>query len=187
MTLRLHLAAAPRIESGAGEELALTTRDAALLAWLAVEGPTSRDRLCELLWPASMAEQARATLRQRLFRLRKALGSDVAVGSPLLRLAPGVSHDLGATGELLGDLALPDAPAFESWLGEQRATRQGAEVEALREQAQALEAGGDPTAALALAQRLLRLEPLSEAAHQRVMRLHYLLGDRAAALLAFDR
>ena len=41
--------------------------------------------------------------------------------------------------------------------------------------------------ALSHAQELLALEPLSEAAHRRVMRLHFLRGDRAAALLAFDR
>ena len=55
----------------------------------------------------------------------------------------------------------------------------------MRAQAQALEDSGACAAALPAAQALLRLEPLSELAHQRVMRLHYLCGDRAAALAAF--
>ena len=48
-------------------------------------------------------------------------------------------------------------------------------------------AAKDYADALTHAGELLALEPLSEDAHRRVMRLHYLRGDRAAALLAFDR
>lgn len=49
------------------------------------------------------------------------------------------------------------------------------------------EQANDHADALSHAGELLALEPLSEDAHRRVMRLHYLAGDRAAALLAFDR
>ena len=58
---------------------------------------------------------------------------------------------------------------------------------ALVELADMAERARDYADALSHAQELLALEPLSEAAHRRVMRLHYLRGDRAAALLAFDR
>ncbi len=44
-----------------GSNSALAPRDAALLAWLALEGPTSRARLAELLWPASPIPTPRAT------------------------------------------------------------------------------------------------------------------------------
>lgn len=44
----------------------LAARDALLLAWLAVEGPTPRARLASLLWPASTDDAARNALRQRL-------------------------------------------------------------------------------------------------------------------------
>ena len=40
--------------------------------------------------------------------------------------------------------------------------------------------------ALDHARELLALDPLAEDAHRRLMRLHHLKGDRAAALLAFD-
>ena len=43
------------------------------------------------------------------------------------------------------------------------------------------------TARSAHARELLALEPLSEGAHRRLIRVLYLQGDRAAALLAFDR
>jgi DNA-binding SARP family transcriptional activator len=63
-------------------------RDAVLLAWLVIEGPTSRERLPAMLWPASGLAQALNTLRQRLFQLKKLLGMDVAIGLPTLALAP---------------------------------------------------------------------------------------------------
>ena len=68
--LRLQLTAAPSLHAS-GRTLALATPDALLLAWLALEGPTPRERLATLLWPDSNAEAARNALRQRLFRLRK--------------------------------------------------------------------------------------------------------------------
>jgi len=34
-----------------------------LLAWLALEGPTPRGRLAQLLWPQSAADAARNALR----------------------------------------------------------------------------------------------------------------------------
>jgi len=164
--------------------LPLAPRDAALLAWLALEGPTPRDQLAALLWPASTEAQARTTLRQRLFQLKRLLGTDIAVGTRLLRLADGVQHDLAEATELLGTLTLPDAPEFDAWLSAQRERRQRQEREGLQAQSLALEQAGDAAAALSVAGALLRLEPTSEAAHRRVMRLHYLLGERAAALQA---
>lgn len=186
MTPRLFLATEPSVENGAGDRLMLAERDAVLLAWLAVEGPTSRDRLCQLLWPSSSPEQARTTLRQRLFRLKKALGIDLAIGSPTLRLVGGLQHDLTDAPTLLGDLVLGDAPELDAWLAGRREELRNRELDDLREQAQALEDAGDHRAALCVAQALRRLEPHSELAHQRLIRLHYLAGDRAAALEAFD-
>ena len=52
-----------------------------LLTWLALEGPTRRERLAGLLWPDSPADSARNALRQRLFRLRKQCGTDLVSGT----------------------------------------------------------------------------------------------------------
>src|SRR5487761_2403563 len=93
MKLHLRLSDTVQAQRPDRDPLPLATRDAALLAWLAVEGPTHRDRLAGLLWPGSGAAQARTTLRQRLFQLKRLLDVDVATGSPLLCLAPGVEHD----------------------------------------------------------------------------------------------
>ncbi len=168
-----------------GSTNSLASRDAALLAWLALEGPTPRARLAELLWPDSDPIAARNNLRQRLFKLQKQCG-DLVAGTGTLWLAPGVAHDLGGSQDVLGRLRFPEAPEFDAWLRGQREQRTGALKQDVERQAQALEQAGELAAALPVAQALLRLEPLSEAAHRRVMRLHYLRGDRAEALLAFD-
>ena len=186
MALLLCLSDVAQVERPGSAPLPLAPRDAALLAWLALEGPTSRDWLAALLWPTSSQAQGRTVLRQRLFQLKKALYTDLAAGSPLLALAEGVAHDLDEAVELLGKLDFADAPEFDAWLNQQRQRRQQREADSLRAQAQALEDAGDATAALPVAQALLRREPLSEVAHQRLIRLLYLTGDRAAALAAFD-
>ena len=58
---------------------------------------------------------------------------------------------------------------------------------ALAEIASRLESQGQVAKALRYAERLVADDPLLEHAHRRVMRLHYLRGDRAGALTAFER
>ena len=50
-TVQLRLSTEPQFETAQGKTHRLAPRDAALLAWLAVEGPTARLRLARLLWP----------------------------------------------------------------------------------------------------------------------------------------
>jgi len=69
--MRLELADLALATRADGSSSALAPRDAALLAWLALEGPTSRPQLAELLWPLSDPAAARNTLRQRLFHLKR--------------------------------------------------------------------------------------------------------------------
>jgi DNA-binding SARP family transcriptional activator/tetratricopeptide (TPR) repeat protein len=165
---------------------ALADVDAALLAWLALEGPTSRGRLAALLWPDSAPDAARTTLRQRLFQLKKVLGCELICGQATLALAPGVTHDLHGSRHVLENAATNIGGELAQWLTQQRERRtQGASQQLLDQIAQA-QAAGDLAGALLHARELLALEPLSEHAHRCLMRLHYLAGDRAAALLAFD-
>lgn len=167
--------------------LALHPLDALLLAWLALEGPTPRGRLAELLWPDRDPAAARNSLRQRLFQLRRQAGVPLVTGTATLALAEGVRHDLLDADTVLGDE--PPGPTGEMahWLGRQRARRRERARAALAELAAMAEQARDWPDALAHAGELLALDPLSEDAHRRLMRLHYLAGDRAAALLAFDR
>lgn len=185
--MRLSLAGVAQFDSDKRKPVLLAPMDAVVLAWLAVEGPTSRARMAALLWPASSAAQARAALRQRLARMKKILGFDPAGSATSLQLDTRLSHDLADSEDLLGDLRLPDAPELDAWLQAQREQRRSRMRDELRDQARRLEDIGQFEAALSVAQALLRLEPLSELAHRSVMWLHYLCGDRAAALAAFDR
>lgn len=183
----LCLAGTPQLRAGDGRLSALAPRDAALLAWLALEGPTSRGRLAALLWPDSDAAQARNALRQRLFHLRRLAGAELVLGVGVLALAEGVAHDLDAASGLLGETEHGYGAEFAAWLTQHRLQRQERRQLALIAEIEAAERRRDYAEALARSGELLRLDPLSEASHRRLMRLHYLAGDRAAALLAFDR
>jgi DNA-binding SARP family transcriptional activator len=181
----LQLAGAPLLRLG-DRRIELAASDGLLLAWLALQGATARDRMAQLLWPDSDAAAARNALRQRLFRLRRLCGRDLVSGTQLLVLAKGLQHDLGAATPLLEGLQASAGSELEHWLQAEREARRQRERAELAARIEALEAAADYGGALPLALELLRAEPLSEDAHRRVMRLHYLRGDRAAALLAFD-
>ncbi len=185
--LKLHLAGEPAVHSAAAQPVPLNHRDAALLAWLAIQGPTPRTRLAALIWPDSALDTARNALRQRMFQLRKLVGADVVVGSTTLALADGWSHDLDDSDGVLGSRRDEIGGEFGQWLAQQRERRTARVRHSLVELSDMAEGARDYPDALMHAHELLALEPLSEDAHRRVIRLHYLGGDRAAALLAFDR
>ncbi len=185
--MHLRLTRFPEIRRPEGGQVALASRDAALLAWLALEGPTARSRLALLLWPDSEPKAARNNLRQRVFQLKRWSGADVAVGTDILALGAGVVHDLDSSHALLGDDAHDHSPDFAAWLRDQRERRRAQWRQALVARADRAEQAHAHAEALQAALDILALEPLSEEAHRRLIRLHYLAGDRAAALLAFDR
>jgi DNA-binding SARP family transcriptional activator len=184
---RLALSGAAQAQGPDGRAHALAPRDAALLAWLAVEGPTPRAQLAALLWPEVAPEAARNALRQRLFQLKRQLGVEIVAGSVTLALAEGVTHDLVDAEQLLGTQNLGLGAAFDDWLANQREARRAQLRQQLGARCEQALTAGDLAQAVALAHRLLALDPLSEEAHRRLMRTQYLAGDRAAALLAFDR
>ena len=66
----LSLRLSGRFEPAGGATHELEPKDALLLAYLAIEGPTPRARLASLLWPDVDDERARGNLRQRLLRLK---------------------------------------------------------------------------------------------------------------------
>ena len=186
----LALAAAPLWTAAhaahAATTVPLQTLDGALLAWLAIEGPTSRARLAALLWPDNEPADARNNLRQRLFQLKKQLGLTLVDGTTTLALAEGVTHDLFDGDSVLGDAGRAFDGELGAWLVQQRERRMRSLSESLAELSELAEKARDYGDALAHATEALAMEPMSEAAHRRVMRLHYLRNDRAAALRAFD-
>ena len=188
----LQLVGEPRLLHADGTSGALEPKDALLLAYLALEGPTPRRVLAARLWPDVDVERARANLRQRLFRLRRALGRDLLEVGEVAVLCADLEIDLrtgdaAAGGGLLQGLDEADAGGLGDWLAEARERRRSAHLLALVERASQLESSGRLAPALAAAQQLVDADQTSEHGHRRLMRLHYLRGDRAAALAAFDR
>ena len=184
---RLRLRHAGRFEPSAGPAGDLEPKDALLLAYLALEGPTPRARLAALLWPDADDERARGNLRQRLLRLKRTTGVDLVTGTAHAHLAAEVELDLFGTHELLQAIDPEQAGALGEWLEAQRERRRRARTETLAAQSSEAEAAGDLRQALAAAHAAAELDAVSEEAHRRVMRLHYLAGDVAAALVAYDR
>ncbi len=176
----------------------------ALLAWLAVEGRASRQRLAGVLWGDLDEPTARRNLRRAVHRLRAAgLGDAFVAGDEELALAEAVEVDSrrfdrlvdgGALADALalcrgpfGDgLDVDDAPAFDAWLQPQRERHAARRREAIARQAAVLEAAGDLRGALSWRRRLCDDDPLQEAEWREVMRLHAALGERAEALGAYD-
>jgi len=182
--LQLKAQAAARVQ---GRAVPLMAVDALLLAWLALQGATPRARMAELLWPDSEAPAARAALRQRLYNLRQTLGVEVAAGPTVLALAEGVRHDLDGADSLLHGLKAPAGGELADWLAGERERRAGQRRARHAARLKQAEAGGDLDQALRIAQENLLADPELEAAHRAVIRLHYLLGDRAAARAAYTR
>lgn len=182
----------------------LERKVAGVLAYLALEGSTPRPRLAGLLWPEVPEHTARNNLAQALRRLRQAAGGYQATsGEEVLRLAEGLEADaaqmvllafqgryaevLGLEGELLGGHDYDDCPDFADWLLAERERLARLRREALEAEAERREREGELRGALAHALRLQESDPFSEEHLRRVMRLHYLLGDRGAALSAYHR
>ena len=197
--LRVCLLGTPRLAWSDGRVHPLQRRDAALLAMLVLDGLAPRSRVALQLWPDADPEGARNNLRQRLFRLRRTAARDVVTADDVLRLADGIGHDLqpptdrlgeappAAAGVLLGELDYADCAELGDWVDSARERWRTARSQALAAIAEDLEARRELVQALVYAEHLLDADPLAEPAHRRVMRLHYLRGERAAARAAYER
>ncbi|MBQ0929902.1 AAA family ATPase [Ideonella sp. 4Y16] len=181
----------PSLVTVDGQELALSRKDAALLALLAVEGACAKDHVAAMLWPDADSRRSRLSLRQRRFRLARAAGVPVVVGEDTLRLNSAVISPLQVGGEpgdeppeteLLGSQPFDDCPDFLRWLQGARPAWRRRITARLEQHADQLEAEGRLVEALALARRLAEDEPLSDRAHRRLIWLLYLQGDLGRAL-----
>ncbi|QZZ54923.1 hypothetical protein MyxoNM_37780 [Myxococcus xanthus] len=203
-TQRFHLELLGEARLRVGDtRIPLERRTAAVLAWLALEGPHPKYRLAGLLWAESGEATARNNMRQLLRRLRLACGAELVQGTDVLSLCEGVVSDaaelqahvlegrhaeaLALEGVLLGVLEYEDCSEFQTWLEGARERLDKLRRRAAVAESESREKRGDLTGALALAEQLLTMDPYSEEAWRRLMRLHYVAGDRMAALNAFER
>lgn len=200
--LELALLGRPRV-TVAGAEVALPTRKSvALLAYLALAGPTPRSVLAALLWSGKPDDAARRNLRQEIHRLQQTpVAGWIEAGAETLRLREGFVLDVpgwrggagspqfpaGVPAELLEGFELRGGEGFMDWLRAERDAMQQSRQDAIRRAAAAREAAGDPQGALDLLRDGLAAVPADEALTREAMRLSHQVGDPAAALELFER
>jgi DNA-binding SARP family transcriptional activator len=196
----------------ADQPLTLSKKAQGLVAYLALTPGHSqtRARLAGLLWGDRGEEQARNSLRQTLFEIRRALGpagerclsveheqvaldgGNLAVDVLELERLAGADTLEGLEeaaarygGELLAGLVVKD-PAFELWLDGQRERLRELGLRVLNTLLARQAAAGQTERAIETALRVLALDPLQEAAHRALMRLYAAQGRGAAALRRYQ-
>ncbi len=194
-----------RAEDGNGRSVLPHGRKTrALLAILALRASQSvlRTEITALLWSRRDPPQARASLRQAVHELQLALGTgadlldaernylalrheglwvDVVM---LLRATPGQPDALAHfRSALLQDLAGID-PAFDRWMATEH-DRMTCQARSVAETA--LSRAQSPGAAIDAAEMLLAIDGGHEVAWRALIQSHAALGDRSAAMLAYER
>lgn len=181
----------------------------ALLAYLVLnrERAHRRDKLSGLLWPDSMEEQARHSLRQTVLTLKKELEPTgaaamlIAEGHEIALDLEAVSVDVEAFERLAaGDSrsALQDAASlyrgelleglrsrselFDDWLSSERARLGELACDVLERLAALQLEAKDADEAIETGRRLMAIDPLREIAHRTLMRAYHLAGRRTASL-----
>ena len=205
MVSTVRLFGSPEIDRDGVRETPDTRKAVAVLAYLAVEGPSARrDRLAWMLWPESSQERARAALRRTLTSLRGAVGAEglsstretitlehshVSIDTVSFRDAIDAGHLQRAEelyrGGFLEGFSLRDAPDFDDW--------HRLEADSYRTQADAVLTSlttdlmgiGDHVRAVDHALRRIELDPLNEAARRSVMLIYSRLGRRADAIAEY--
>ncbi len=183
-----------------------TTRLQSLLAYLVLHRdlPQPRQRLAFLFWPDTSEEQARNNLRNLLHFLRRSLpdsedfliiDTQTIQWNPraiftldvdqFIRSAgsPGAREDLQQAIQMYSGDLLPDC--YDDWIQPERERLRELFINVLERLIQLLENERDYSQAISYTRRLLRVEPLREESHRRLMRLHAASGDRAMALHAY--
>lgn len=209
--LRLHFLGTPEVWYHQRQLRFATRKALSLLIYLSVAGGWhSREKLIALLWPDSDAAHGQASLRNTLARLRQALGEareyilseaellsfrrdeTVSLDLKMVTAAAGAAEPgllLEAArlcrGEFLEGFSLPDAPSFDDWAGLEREYWHRQVSDILDRLSQLYLDEGNIRQAVETASRWAAHDPLSEAAHRRLMEAHAGAGDRAAALQAY--
>ena len=202
----IHLLGPPRVEVDGALAVFDTRKAVALLAFLALSDlPRPRDLLADLLWAEGDSQHGRAALRRTLSAIRSGTDDgclDADRSTVALRRRPDLRVDvrrvrqavadgdleLAASlhdGDFLEGLVVAGAPAFEQW---HQTTAEALRVERgalLRRLASVREDRGDLAGALDAARRWLALDDLHEPAHQAVIRLAAVTGDRSGALARY--
>lgn len=171
--LEVRLFGVPRLLLGSMPILLPTKRAWGVVAFLALEGATSRDRLAKLLWDEAFFENPRRNLRQELYRLAKTpLADFLELGETVsLRCFCDARDARDSQGLIAADFLLRfevlQAPNFQSWLQMQRETFSRLRLSRLEARAKGLSGLGALDAWL----EVLQVDNLRETAVQAALRL----------------
>ncbi|HTD68814.1 MAG TPA: BTAD domain-containing putative transcriptional regulator, partial [Gemmatimonadales bacterium] len=191
------------------DALARQSKRTALLCYLAAavpDGLQRRDTLLALFWPDLDGAHARASLSQALYVLRNELGEQAITtrGDGEVGLSPDVVQcdvrafeaalDAGRHAEalalyrggLLDGFFVSDAPDFERWVERERERLRERAAEGAWALAEARAVAKDVNQAVRWARWAATLAPADEAVIRRLMTLLRGLGDRSAALRAYE-
>ena len=186
----------------------MSRKTRALLAYLIVENDRwhGRERLASLLWGDRGDAQARNSLNQSLYELRKIeralnvplterdsarvrlarqeVAADLFSVEDQLAIDPIAAADLYA-GDLLDGFDLTE-PAFAEWLGERRAYYRDRVVKALASFVLDGDGPADSGQKLEACRRLLAIDPLNEPIRRALIRLSAAAGDRSEAIRQYQ-
>ncbi|HEY9383755.1 MAG TPA: AAA family ATPase, partial [Gemmatimonadales bacterium] len=206
-TYFLKLMGFPELHRPDGRPVKLKVRKhLALLIYLVMDGRALyfRDELAELLWPGVPAENSRHSLSMAFSVLRGLFGADCIKGNhaEVQFRAPRLGLDLDRieAGEILGSAtALPlevdgflrgfhieDAPAFQHWRDRRHAQLLPLIQAAMLTLVDQARRSADLSRMLAMADRLLALDPLAEEGIRARMEAFAIQGDRVSALREFE-
>jgi WD40 repeat protein/DNA-binding SARP family transcriptional activator/energy-coupling factor transporter ATP-binding protein EcfA2 len=187
-----------------------------LFAYLAAETdkPHSREVLAEMFWSETSTQAALANLRYALADLRKVIKDEEADPPHLIISRENLQFNASSNceldiaefrkliasndieklkqavtlyrGDFLTGFPSIESDDFEEWITLKRKQFRGQTVEALRLITDHHEQRGEYQQALPFARRQIELEPWLEEAHQQLMRLLALDGQRSAALAQYE-
>ena len=194
-----------------GEAVVLPTKVQALLAYLTLTdgNPVKREVIRELLWPDRGEEQARHSLRQALFVLRRdGFGGREVIQSrdnaislhtesatcDVQELREMIEPGSGASWQAI--VALYSAPLlngfppissdFDDFVSGQRRTLETDVLAALGRLADDAAAGGDIEQGVAIQERMLAIDPLREDSHRGLIAGYAQAGRRADAIRIYE-
>jgi DNA-binding SARP family transcriptional activator/Tfp pilus assembly protein PilF len=203
----------PKIRVGGGSQRLPYSKVTALLAYLAMTSRAhSRAALATLLWGNVDDRRANSSLRNALYVLRRELGLDpclvvnrhevsldaAQVWLDVDRLKDAVREEGESIpslqealalwrGPFLDGLFVTGAPDFDAWVSATRAQLERTYLEGCLALSRAHARVKEWPEALQAAQKAVDLDPLYEAGHRQIMRIHLRLGSRSGALRQYER
>lgn len=189
----------------AGRDVELPIGAQQLLAFLALHGPSTRCAVAGSLWPEVTDAHALASLRTRVWRLRKTVPGAVDTHGQLVTLGTGTWVDSQAQERLAASLlhhTLRDSPLlctdlpllrsgellpgwYDDWVSIARERLRQLRLQALEVAVELLLDQQETDVALDLALQAVQAEPLRESAHAALIRVHLATGNAAEARRQF--